>query len=85
MGRVTWMDFGRLLRQMRERAGLSQERLASLVGCDRTHIWRLEHGKRHPSRVLLRALARLMDPTPAERRMLVAFDQMLEHHDEELV
>ena len=53
---VTWQDFGKFLQHVRRRRGISQERLALLLGCHRTHIWRLEHGKNRPSNVFLHCL-----------------------------
>lgn len=42
--------FGLLLRQAREKAGLSRERLAQRVGLDASYIYRVETGERRPSR-----------------------------------
>lgn len=53
---VTWSDFGPFLKRLRMRRGISQQRLAAQLGCDRTYIWRLEHGRNHPSRIFLRSL-----------------------------
>ena len=41
--------FGRVLREVREDAGLSQERLALDSGIDRTFVSMLERGVRQPS------------------------------------
>lgn len=41
--------FGKVLRQVREEKGLTQEKLAELAEVDRTYIYRLETGKRSPS------------------------------------
>lgn len=41
--------FGKVLRQLREEKGLTQEKLAELAEIDRTYIYRLETGKRSPS------------------------------------
>ena len=47
--------FGSLLRELRDEASLSQERLAEIAGLNRTYISMLENGKRQPSvDVLLR-------------------------------
>jgi transcriptional regulator with XRE-family HTH domain len=80
--RVTWEDFGPCLRQLRTRHGLSQERLALQLGCHRIHIYRLEHGARHPSRVLLRALRHtpLLMLTSADCERLGQFELLLEYH-----
>ncbi len=39
---------GKNLRDARERAGLSQERVASLVGLKRTSLTNIEGGRQHP-------------------------------------
>jgi transcriptional regulator with XRE-family HTH domain len=41
--------FGKVLREQRERAGLSQEGLADAADLDRTFIGMLERGKRQPT------------------------------------
>jgi transcriptional regulator with XRE-family HTH domain len=50
--------FADVLRQLRERAGLSQEALAAKSGLDRTYISLLERAQRQPT---LKTLARLAD------------------------
>jgi transcriptional regulator with XRE-family HTH domain len=50
--------FADVLRQLRERAGLSQEALADKSGLDRTYISLLERAQRQPT---LKTLARLAD------------------------
>ncbi|MCL5278429.1 MAG: helix-turn-helix transcriptional regulator [Planctomycetes bacterium] len=50
--------FADVLRQLRERAGLSQEALAAKSGLDRTYISLLERGQRQPT---LKTLARLAE------------------------
>ena len=50
--------FAEVLRQLRERAGLSQETLAAKSGLDRTYISLLERGQRQPT---LKTLARLAE------------------------
>jgi transcriptional regulator with XRE-family HTH domain len=54
-------QFGDNLREMRERAGLSQERLAQLADLDRTEVSLLERGKRMPRLDTIVALARGLD------------------------
>ncbi len=44
------MEFGQLLQQYREEAGLSQNGLARLAGIDPTHLNRIERGKQGPPR-----------------------------------
>lgn len=46
-------SFAELLRWYRERTGVSQARLARLVGVDHSYVSRLERGERRPSRDLV--------------------------------
>ncbi len=55
--------FGRVIRQRREDAGLSQEKLAELAGLHRTYISLLERGKRMPSIEVVRVLASSLKTT----------------------
>ena len=50
---VRWQDFPGFMQRMRRRRGLSQQRLAELLGCDRTYICKLEHAQNCPSAVFL--------------------------------
>ena len=54
------MDFSRIVRTARERAGLTQGRLAELCGCGRMTIYSIETGKRSPSLELAVAIARTL-------------------------
>jgi len=56
--------FGRVLRALRERAGLSQEALAIRSGLHRTYISILERGKRSPTLDTIAVLARALDSAP---------------------
>ena len=49
--------FGEILRTAREKAGLSQERLALTCEIDRTYVSLLERGLRQPTLVMLFRLA----------------------------
>jgi transcriptional regulator with XRE-family HTH domain len=40
--------FGNRIRELRQKQGLSQERLAEIAGFDRTYISLIERGKREP-------------------------------------
>lgn len=71
-----WSMFSAFLRETRRRHGLTQESLAELLGCQRIHIWRLEHGKRRPSITLLRLLATTLPLTIEERGMLGQLEQL---------
>ena len=76
--RVTWRDFGPFIRHVRESQGISQEQLGQRLGCGRIHVYRLEHGHRHPSRVLLRLLRQLYIFQPPDAELLDAFELLLE-------
>ena len=81
MEQRTWQDFGDLLRRTRTRRGISQEKLAEQLCCDRVYVWRLEKGARHPSRRFLRLLALSLGPfTLAEQEAFAAFEQMAARH-----
>jgi transcriptional regulator with XRE-family HTH domain len=56
--------FGRVVRGLRERAQLSQERLAAMSGLHRTYISILERGARSPTLDTIVALARALRRTP---------------------
>lgn len=75
---VTWQDFGRFLQHVRRRRGISQERLALLLGCHRTHIWRLEHGRNRPSNVFLHSLKGACPLMDQEAEMLAKFIELYE-------
>lgn len=49
--------FAQLLREYRDSAGLSLNRLAALAGCDQTYPGLLERGARVPSRAMVLTLA----------------------------
>lgn len=72
-------SFGTWLKVLRERQNLSQQRLAEALGCNRIHVWRLENGRRYPSRILLHSLERLFPPTIEDKRIFNAFEQMVEY------
>ena len=81
---VSWQKFGEFMRRLRVRQGLSQERLAHLLGCDRTYIWRLEQGRNRPSRIFLYHLRNTCVVTPQDSRILLGFMQLHEYHCDEL-
>lgn len=49
--------FGEVVRQVRTRRGLSQEKLAELADLDRTFVSMIERGKRHPTLETANSLA----------------------------
>lgn len=56
--------FGRVLRDQRREAGLSQERLAYLSGLHRTYISQLERGLKSPSLAAIEAIAGALGERP---------------------
>src|SRR5438067_2350291 len=46
---VTDPDFGRKLKELRERHGLSLRRLGGMIHCSHGHLWDLESGIKRPS------------------------------------
>ncbi len=57
--------FGKVLRESRLKAGLSQEGLADLAECDRTFIGMLERGQRQPTLETLFRIAAALKVAPA--------------------
>ena len=53
--------FGRRVRALRKRAGLSQEQLALKCGLDRTYVGGVERGERNISIVNIGKIARALD------------------------
>lgn len=58
--------FGESLREHRQRAGLSQEKLAAKAGIDRTYVGGAERGERNVALVNIVRLADALDIAPAE-------------------
>lgn len=58
--------FGQVLRELRKKAGLSQERLGFDSGMDRVYISLLERGERSPSLLLVYDLAAALDISASE-------------------
>jgi len=56
---------GDILREARERAGLSQEQLAFRAGVDRTYVSQLENDKKSPTVQTLFRLCSAMKTSPA--------------------
>jgi transcriptional regulator with XRE-family HTH domain len=57
--------FGRILREQRDTAGLSQEALALSADVDRTFVSQIERGIRQPTLTTLCKLARALDIQPS--------------------
>ena len=58
--------FGRALKKIRQRQGLSQETLAHEAGLDRTFISLLERGQRQPTLTTLFALSTALNIKPTK-------------------
>jgi transcriptional regulator with XRE-family HTH domain len=56
--------FGRNLRDMREAAALSQERLAELCGSHRNYVGGLERGERNPTLIKLVQISQALGKEP---------------------
>lgn len=63
--------YGLVLRDLRERKGISQEQLAFLSEVDRTFISLLERGQRQPSLTSVIRIARALDVNASEVVALV--------------
>ena len=61
-----WEELGDRVRILREREGLSQEKLALMVDIDRTYLLDLEQGRRNASIESLVKLSRGLDITLSE-------------------
>ena len=61
---------------MRQRQGYSQKQLADIMECTENYIWRLEHGKRYPSKEFLLLLGYRVILSPEESDWLALFVQM---------
>ena len=57
--------FGLVLRDLRQRAGLSQEALADAAEVDRTYVSLLERGLRQPTLETLFSLSRALNVSPS--------------------
>ena len=58
--------FGSVLRESREMAGLTQEKLADLCEYDRTYISLLERGLRQPTLTTIFDFARVLNILPSD-------------------
>jgi transcriptional regulator with XRE-family HTH domain len=57
---------GRALRELRDKAGLTQKELAERSGTDDTYVSRVEHGRIDVGWSTLQRLLRALNTTPAE-------------------
>lgn len=58
--------FGRVLRMLREEAGVSQEQLGAKSGLHRNYVGMIERGERTPSLAAVEALSRALGMRPHE-------------------
>lgn len=56
--------FGANVRRLREKAGLSQDAFADVVGVHRTYMSGIERGKRAPSIIVVERLAKALRVDP---------------------
>lgn len=64
------ITLGNAIRKRREEQGLSQEKLALMVGSSKSHIWRIETGR---VGVGIDDLSRIADALGTQVRSLVSF------------
>lgn len=64
------LALGNAIRERRESQGLSQEKLALMIGSSKSHIWRIETGK---VGVGIDDLSRIADALGVEVRSLLSF------------
>lgn len=57
---------GRLLRESRCAAGMSQREVAKLLGRTQAYIWKIESGVQHIDIATLFDLAKIIDQTPED-------------------
>jgi transcriptional regulator with XRE-family HTH domain len=58
--------FGKQLRTLRDKSGLSQEKLAELADLHRNYPGRVERGNANPTLLVIVALARVLKVRPAK-------------------
>jgi transcriptional regulator with XRE-family HTH domain len=57
--------FGKVLRELREKSNISQEKLAEYCELDRTYISLLERGQRQPTITTIFKLAKALNVSPS--------------------
>jgi transcriptional regulator with XRE-family HTH domain len=60
------VSFGRVLRQLRKEAGLTQEQLALAAGIERNYVSLIERGINQPALKVIFKLADALGTTPSE-------------------
>lgn len=60
------MTFGENLKELREKAGMTQLELAEAIGISQSAIWQLEAGETNPRLITVKALANYFDTTVEE-------------------
>lgn len=65
-------EFGKLLKALRERRGVSQSKLAEKAGFDHSYVSRLEGGARMPTRDAVDRLGAALELGESERDSLLA-------------
>lgn len=64
-------EFGILLKELRLKNGLTQEKLAEMAGCDYKFYQSLEYGKHLPSLEIIFGLSAALDLKPSEFVLLL--------------
>lgn len=64
------LALGKSIKQRRENQGLSQDRLAKMIGSSKSHIWRIEKGR---VGVGIDDLSRIADALDTKARDLLTF------------
>jgi len=62
---------GNILKELRDKKGLTQEQLSGLATLDRTHYSKLERGLRSPTIETLFKIAQAIDIKPHEIMMII--------------
>lgn len=70
----TNVTFGKIVAQLRQSAGLSQEELAEQAGIHRTYVSQLERGLKSPTLVILLKLAKALNTTPSKMMLRLEAD-----------
>ncbi len=55
------MDIGKIIKELRKEAGLSQTQLAKMVGYSQSEIARWERNEREPTAKAIKKLAKVLD------------------------